>query len=66
VDDVTYTSMTLGPQRVGVEPWPFKEPEITLAYPGRRLTRRSATADELHGRLAAAPWVDVRVTWTGG
>jgi hypothetical protein len=63
VDDTTYRSTTLGPQRVGVAPWPFHEPEITLAYPGRRLTRRSATADELHAHLAAAPWVDVRVTW---
>jgi hypothetical protein len=67
VDDITYRSTTLGPQRVGVEPWPFGvDREITIAYPGRRLDRRSATADELHARLATAPWVEVRVTWAGG
>jgi hypothetical protein len=67
VDEVTYRSTTLGPQRIGIEPWPFGvDREITIAYPGRRLTARSATADELHGRLADAPWVDVRVTWSGG
>ncbi len=66
VDAITYRSTTLGPQHIGVEPWPFCEPEITLSYPGRRLTAKSRTAEELHGRLAAAPWVDVCVTWSGG
>ena len=64
VDDITYTSLTKGPQHVSVDPWPFQEDEITLAYPGRRLTTKASTIDELHANLAAAPWVDVRVTWS--
>jgi len=55
---------TDGDRRVTVDPWPFAEPEeITLAYPGRRLTAPSRTARELHARLAGAPWVAVPVTW---
>lgn len=64
VDKITYTSQTLGPLHVSVDPWPFDEKEITLAYPGRRLTAKSATGAELHAQLAAAPWVGVRVTWS--
>lgn len=47
-----------------VDPWPFAADAITLNYPGRRLTERSATEPELHARLAAAPWVGVGVTWS--
>lgn len=51
-------------RRVTVDPWPFAPDEITVAYPGRRLTEPSATESELHARLAAAAWVDVPVTWS--
>jgi hypothetical protein len=54
-----------GDRRVTVDPWPFGvDREIEIAYPGRRLTERSASEDELHARLGAAPWVEVSVTWT--
>lgn len=51
------------PLEVAVDPWPFAGQRIRIAYPGRRLTERSATTQELHERLAQAPWVDVTVTW---
>ncbi len=52
-----------GPRIVTVDPWPFADEQIAIAYPGRRLTEPSATEQELHARLARAPWVNVPVTW---
>jgi hypothetical protein len=52
-----------GPQSVTVDPWPFHEQELVIAYPGRRLTEPSATTQELHARLARAPWEQIPVTW---
>lgn len=63
-EDLTLHVEMAGDRHVTVDPWPFGPEEITLAYPGRRLTRRSATEPELHARLAAAPWVEVPVTWS--
>lgn len=64
VGDVSIHVEIAGERHVTVDPWPFGEDEITLRYPGRRLTARSATEPELQARLAEAPWVDVDVTWT--
>jgi Protein of unknown function (DUF3891) len=63
VGDLTLHVEIVGERRVSVDPWPFESEEITLNYPGRRLTEPSTTEPELHARLAAAPWVDVHVTW---
>lgn len=52
-----------GPQAVRVDPWPFHEDELEIGYPGRLLTEPSATTQELHARLAAAPWKQVPVVW---
>lgn len=64
VGDLTLHVEMAGERHVTVDPWPFADDEITLRYPGRRLTARSTTEPELHARLAAAPWVDVPVTWS--
>ena len=64
VGEVTIHIEIAAERRVTVDPWPFAADEITLGYPGRRLTEPSATEPELHARLAAAPWVDVPVTWS--
>lgn len=53
-----------GERHVTVDPWPFGADRIEIDYPGRRLTEPSRTLAELHNRLADAPWVNVRVTWT--
>ena len=53
-----------GTRHVTVDPWPFETERIEIDYPGRRLTEPSTTIAELHGRLARAPWVNVRVLWT--
>jgi hypothetical protein len=53
-----------GERHVTVDPWPFATDRIEIDYPGRRLAEPSATPSELHGRLARAPWVNVRVAWT--
>jgi hypothetical protein len=63
VGDLTLHVEIAGERHVTVDPWPFAADELRIAYPGRRLTDRSASADELHARLAAAPWVEVPVTW---
>ncbi len=63
VGDHTVHVDVAGERHVTVDPWPFRRDAITLNYPGRRLTEPSATEPELHARLAAAPWVDVDVTW---
>ena len=52
-----------GPREVVVDPWPFGTDRIEIAYPGRRLSQASATAEELHARLADAPWTGVPVVW---
>jgi hypothetical protein len=64
VGDVSLHVEVAGERHVTVDPWPFRDDEIRLAYPGRRLTGTSATEDELHARLATAPWVEVDVRWT--
>ncbi len=56
VGDLTLHVEVVGERRVTVDPWPFGRDEITLEYPGRRLTEKSTTEPELHARLAAAPW----------
>lgn len=64
VDGLDIRVDVAGTRTVTVDPWPFADDgEITLAYPGRRLTEPSGTPTELHERLAAAPWVHVGVTW---
>ena len=64
VGDQTIRVAVASERRVTVDPWPFDgAAEITIAYPGRRLSEPSATDAELHDRLAAAPWVEVPVTW---
>jgi hypothetical protein len=64
VGDLTLHVEMAGERHVTVDPWPFADDQITLAYPGRRLTARSETVSDLHARLARAPWVDVAVTWS--
>ncbi len=58
------------PLRVEVDPWPFGAPGLRLGYPARRLTERCATREALQAALAAAPWIELEVTWapirTGG
>lgn len=53
-----------GPCEVVVDPWPFAAAgPIEIAYPGRRLTEPSATTEQLHASLDAAPWTGVTVRW---
>jgi hypothetical protein len=45
------------------DPWPFATDEFSVRYQGRRLDRPAESQEELHGALAAAPWVTVGVSW---
>ena len=58
------TATERAPLHLAVDPWPFDTDAITLGYPGRVLTLPSETEEELHHRLAVAPWTTVDVTWT--
>ena len=43
-----------------LEPWPFREPRVTLRTEGRRLEGRFDDEDAMRSALAAAPWVELR------
>jgi hypothetical protein len=50
------------PARVTVEPWPFRNDEVTLACDGRLLTQTYADERELRRGLAKAPWTTLVIT----
>jgi hypothetical protein len=52
------------PLHVTVNPWPFDEPSLTIAYHGRALAEPSRTQEELDARVTQAPWTTVPVTYT--
>lgn len=49
--------VTLGERTI--EPWPFRDDEVTLRTEGRRLEGRFATRDEMQAALDDAPWVEL-------
>ncbi len=48
------------PQRLILDPWPFRARELTVSCEGQRLTERSADRDGLRDALAQAPWETLR------
>jgi hypothetical protein len=47
----------LGPDRVGVHPWPFARESVSVHAEGRRLAGRFDAEPALHAALDAAPWL---------
>jgi Protein of unknown function (DUF3891) len=56
---LTLTPVDGDPTRVGVAPWPFREPAVTLVCEGRRLPGTFADEEAMRAALAGAPWVTV-------
>ena len=46
-----------GIRHITVHPWPFAEPELRVRCAGRRLTEPATTRDDLHAKIARAPWL---------
>jgi Protein of unknown function (DUF3891) len=44
-----------------LDPWPFREPAVTVHCEGRRLTERYDQEATMHEALAAAPWVTIEI-----
>jgi Protein of unknown function (DUF3891) len=44
-----------------LEPWPFRDPHITLRCEGRRLAGRFEDEDAMREALAAAPWTTLEI-----
>jgi hypothetical protein len=57
-DGRTVEGITLGTDTI--EPWPFRDDEITLRTEGRRLDRRFEDEGEMRAALDEAPWVELR------
>lgn len=47
--------------RVSFDPWPFLDTRVSLTVEGRILSSPSSSEDELHDRLASAPWKTLRI-----
>jgi hypothetical protein len=54
---LTLTPLGNGPDLIGVSPWPFRRPEVSLVWEGRRLRGRFAGEEEVRAALDVAPWV---------
>ena len=53
-----------GPDRVAVEPWPFRAESVGLVVEGRLLEGPHADEDQLRGALERARWVTIRAELT--
>jgi Protein of unknown function (DUF3891) len=49
-----------------IEPWPFRDDDVTVRTEGRRLEGRFDDEDEMRAALDAAPWVELRFELTAG
>jgi uncharacterized protein DUF3891 len=61
ISDIAVTDRTL-------DPWPFREPHITVRCEGRRLAGRFDDEEAMRCALASAPWVtlDIELARTAG
>jgi hypothetical protein len=59
---LTLTPIDGDPTLVGVHPWPFAAPTVTLVCEGRRLPETFADEEAMRAALAGAPWVTIDTT----